>query len=45
MAQAVSHRLLVTEAQLHARTVHVGFVVNKVALREVSLHGDEQKAC
>jgi hypothetical protein len=32
MAHVVSHWLLTLEAWVHARSIHVEFVVNKVAL-------------
>jgi hypothetical protein len=35
MAQAVSRRPLTAEARVRSRVVHVGFVVDKVALRHV----------
>jgi hypothetical protein len=35
MAQAVSHRPFTAKAQIRARSVHVGFVVNKVTLEQV----------
>jgi hypothetical protein len=35
MAQAVNRRPLSTEARVESHSVHVGFVVNKVALGQV----------
>jgi hypothetical protein len=37
MAQAVSRRTLSAEARVRARSAHVGFAVNKVALGQVFL--------
>jgi hypothetical protein len=35
MAQVVSRRSLTAEARVRARAIHVGFVVDKVALEQV----------
>ena len=35
MAQAVNRRHLTAEARVRSRVIHVGFVVDKVALRQV----------
>jgi hypothetical protein len=39
IAQVISHRLLTAEARVRSRKVHVGCVVDKVALGQISLRG------
>jgi hypothetical protein len=39
MAQVVSRRPLTAEARVRARSIHVGFVVDKMALGYVFLRG------
>jgi hypothetical protein len=42
MAQVDGHQPLIVEAQVDARPVHMGFLVNKVALFVVKMHNPQK---